>query len=688
MRQPKKEKQPLSKEKIELNRNIAQVSGVQSQSRDLEAIINRSPAVVFLWRKAQGWPVDYVSDNVSQFGYTTEEFISGDLNYVKILYSDDRKRVEEEISRYVGEGLDEFTQEYRIVTKSGKIRWIEDKTKVRRNPEGIITHHEGIITDITERRKRDEELNLRAYLLDNASDSIILHTVEGDFVYVNEAACQTLGYNKIDLLKMNIQQVTGMENSKLFMSRIEEVLEKGSTSFEAIDVLKDGSCRYKDVGSRLVETGGRKLILNVAHDITERRKAEEELKLNAGILASTSDSILVHGLDGAMVYVNETAYKSLGYTREELMSKNIRQIDVGSAEQPRTKQNELMEKGSLVFETTHLHANGNHIPVEVNGKIIESGGKKLILGVCRDIAERKQAEEELKMRSQLLDSATDSIIVHDLAGHILYVNEATSLITGYTREEMLKMNFDQLHVKSPSAYESKEQEILQKISEKGTFIFETTDIRKDGSLVPVEVHDRIIESQGKKLIIGVIRDITERKKMEEYVNQLAYHDPLTGLPNRTLLNDRFNLAQAHAERYKHMLGFLLMDLDKFKEINDSLGHSVGDKVLKEIGRRMVDCIRKTDTVARMGGDEYVVLLAETHSEDDTTGVAKKILEEVKKPLIIDDQEITVTTSIGIALYPRDGNNIDILFKRADSAMYLVKQLGRNGYRYYTQGIEG
>jgi diguanylate cyclase (GGDEF)-like protein/PAS domain S-box-containing protein len=814
VKRSRKSLQSITAGKIDTKGNSDISPNIKSQSKDLEAIINRSSVIVVLKRVAEGWPVDFVSENVGQFGYAAEEFICGGLSFASIIHSEDRKRVEDEVYAFIWEGLEDFTQEYRILTKSGKVRWVEDRTKVRRNSDAVVTHYEGIISDITERRKRDEELNLRAYLLDNVSDSIILHTVEGDLVFVNEAASQSLGYNRVELLKMNILQLGDMENRALYRSRIDEVVENGSASFESKDIRKDGSVRFIEVHSRLVESAGRKLILSTAIDITDRKraeaelklkseelklnsyildnvtnsiyvhdldgnmvfvndtlckflgytrdellnlkpfqlspekdtklfrqrmdilvnkgfdvhevifvnklgdeklvevhgrviesegrqlvlavlrditakkKAEEELKLNADILASTSDSVMVHDFNGTMVYVNETACESLGYTREELMKKNIRQIDVGSPEQSRLKREELMGKGSVVFETTQIRADGTTITVEVNGKIIESKGKKLILGVGRDVTEHKHAEVELRMRSQLLDSATDSIMVHDLEGNIFYVNEAACKLTGYTREELLNLNFHSIHTKSPSGDESKQDEILKRISEKGTVIFESTDIRKDGYLVPVEVHDRIIESEGQKLIIGVIRDITERKQMEEYIKNLAYHDPLTGLPNRTLLYDRFYLAQAHAERYKHILGMMVMDLDKFKDINDTLGHATGDKLLKVIGDRLTECIRKTDTVSRVGGDEFVVLLSEVNSQDDVTGVVEKILEVVRAPVQIDDQMLTITTSVGVALYPKDGRDIDVLIKCADSAMYRAKQLGRNRYENCITDFQG
>jgi diguanylate cyclase (GGDEF)-like protein/PAS domain S-box-containing protein len=533
---------------------------------EMENIINRSSVIVFLWRADEGSPVDYVSSNISQFGYTAEEFISGSIPYVSIIHPEDRKRIVDESSRYQREGLKEFTQEYRIITKTGEVRWIEDKTKVRCGPQGVITHHEGIITDVTERKNMVEELQRNSLLLDNATDFIALHDLEGNFVYVNEMMSKSLGYTREELLSMNLNQLDEQGSVDLGKSRVEEMFEKGSVTFEETNRRKDGFLIPVEVHDRVIQVGKRKLILGVVRDITRRKKSEEKLKLDADILNNTTDSILVHDLEGDMVYVNDTACDSLGYTREELINlKPYKLSPQEDAERFRDRMNKLLEKKSTIDEVTFL--------------------------------------------------------------------------------------------------------------------------RKDGAELPVELHGRIIELGSKELVLAVVRDISERKKMEEHIRQLAYHDSLTGLPNRSLLTDHFHLAQAHAIRYKHLLVLMMMDLDKFKDVNDNLGHSAGDRLLKEVSMRLVESVRKTDTVARMGGDEFVLLLQEINSEGDTSNIARKILEVMRKPFELEGHKLNVTTSIGIAFYPCDGDDMDSLVKHADFAMYRVKEQGRNSFLRYTPDMD-
>jgi len=178
-------------------------------------------------------------------------------------------------------------------------------------------------------------------------------------------------------------------------------------------------------------------------------------------------------------------------------------------------------------------------------------------------------------------------------------------------------------------------------------------------------------------------EVAKLKRTEEAIKQLAYHDSLTGLPNRRLFNDRLDVAIAYAQRNRHKLAMLLLDLDQFKDVNDTLGHSVGDKLLKAVSERLINILRKSDTVARMGGDEFMLMLPEMALGEDAAKVAAKILNAFQDPFVFEGYELRITTSIGIAIYPHDGEDSDTLVKNADIAMYCAKEQGRHKYQYYT-----
>jgi len=191
---------------------------------------------------------------------------------------------------------------------------------------------------------------------------------------------------------------------------------------------------------------------------------------------------------------------------------------------------------------------------------------------------------------------------------------------------------------------------------------------------------------GANTVIISMLDITERKRDEESIRQMAYRDALTGLPNRLLFNDRLNLALAHARRHDQRLVVMLLDLDRFKDINDNLGHRMGDQLLHEVGTRLMGALRQSDTIARMGGDEFMLLLPEITRLEDAYKIAQKILNAFQDPFTVGGQEVNVTTSIGVAIYPTNGTDADTLVKNADIAMYRAKERGRNNYQCYSPAM--
>ena len=189
--------------------------------------------------------------------------------------------------------------------------------------------------------------------------------------------------------------------------------------------------------------------------------------------------------------------------------------------------------------------------------------------------------------------------------------------------------------------------------------------------------------QGEKIFLhALVRDVTERKQTEEKIQQMAFHDSLTGLPNRKLFSDRLGIALAQAQRNQKKVGIAMLDLDNFKGVNDTMGHAVGDLLLQATAERLCAALRKSDTVARIGGDEFVLILPDLRVTEDAIQVAQKIVDNFCKPFLIDTHQLVVTTSIGIAVYPHDGTDEDILLKNADSAMYRAKQAGRARYQLY------
>jgi diguanylate cyclase (GGDEF)-like protein/PAS domain S-box-containing protein len=305
----------------------------------------------------------------------------------------------------------------------------------------------------------------------------------------------------------------------------------------------------------------------------------------------------------------------------------------------------------------------------------------------RLIQEKRQAEEALRESEAryraIVEDQTELICRFLPDGTLTFVNEACCRYFGKKREELIGSSFMPLILDEDQEFVKKQFASLS--LENPVVIYEHRVILPNGQIRWQQWTDRAIFDQQGRLIEfqSVGQDITEQVQAEEQLVYMATHDALTGLPNRRLFNDRLTLEMAHARRNQRKLTVMLLDLDHFKDVNDTLGHSVGDQLLQVVGDRLISLLRKSDTIARMGGDEFMLILPETAQEEDAVRIAVKILEAFRKPFGFDGHEISVTTSIGIAMYPDDGEDADTLMRNADIAMYRAKDQGRDNYQCYS-----
>ncbi len=290
-----------------------------------------------------------------------------------------------------------------------------------------------------------------------------------------------------------------------------------------------------------------------------------------------------------------------------------------------------------------------------------------------------QSEEKCRT---IFDSARDVIIMHDLDGNIMNANKSAESLYGYPKDVLTGMNIKDIAHSGGKPEQKKIEERLKDIRDKGSLVFETVLLDGGSREITVEINARVIEFAGKKAIVSISRDITRRKHAEELIKNMAYEDSLTGLPNRRLFDDRFHIACSGADRNNSRLAILVMDLDGFKDINDSYGHQVGDQVLIEVGRRLRRSIRGNDTVARLGGDEFIILLSDIKTEEDADKITRKIQRFFRDYFLIGGHKIKISLSIGTSIYPDDGRELEDLIKKSDKAMYWVKNHGRDGYRLY------
>ena len=283
-----------------------------------------------------------------------------------------------------------------------------------------------------------------------------------------------------------------------------------------------------------------------------------------------------------------------------------------------------------------------------------------------------------KLRNILASIETEVIMVVDSHRRIQMVNESVNIF-GFSPEEVINKTTDLLYL-DRRVDKNRPTEIYDSINKIGFHIGQATGRKRTGETFPLEI--MTVSLKGSEGVVVVIRDITERKQTEEKIRQMAYHDSLTGLPNRKLFSDRLNIAIVQAQRNQKKVGIAMLDLDHFKDVNDTLGHTMGDLFLKATAERLHADLRKGDTIARFGGDEFVLILPDLETIEDAIQVAQKIVDSFCKPFLVDTHQLVVTTSIGIAVYPDDGTDDDILLRNADIAMYQAKQAGRARYQLY------
>jgi diguanylate cyclase (GGDEF)-like protein/PAS domain S-box-containing protein len=420
---------------------------------------------------------------------------------------------------------------------------------------------------------------------------------------------------------------------------------------------------------------------------TALRHSEERLKgfYNAGLLGVIYWNIL-----GRITGANDKFLEIVGYTREDMLMERISWLDMTPPEyraQDTQAIQELNESGlHQPFEKEYIRKDGTRIPVMVAGAMLKDSFSEGVAFVM-DITERKKSEVEIKLAAMVYRDSSEAMMVTDADRNIIAVNPAFEHITGYKNDEVIGRN---LRVLKSDRHDGLFYHAMWKeIYTSGRWKGELWNRKKNGELFAAQLSiNTILKEDGSHhRYVGLLSDITEKKQSEDLIWTQANFDNLTGLPNRRMFRDHLQQEIRKSQRSQTPLALMFLDLDGFKYVNDTLGHDMGDILLKEAAQRLNGCMRASDSVARLGGDEFTVILSELHDPGNVDRVARHILKTLSDPFQLGEEIVHVSASIGITLYPNDSTEIEDLIKNADQAMYAAKQEGKNRFHYFTPALQ-
>ncbi len=548
-----------------------------------------------------------------------------------------------------------------------------------------------------------EERKLNESILKLAGPIILVIDKSGAIVNFNKTAEELTGYSFEDVKgKPYFWKNFLLPEERTRTEQVFSLAMAGnlSTQIENYWIDKHGGKRLISWSNSLLtdDAGNASSLIAIGTDITQQRKAEVAMQLlgettqNAG-----SGVVLVRAESGTIHYANKHFEEMFGYGSGELQGKPISLINAPSDKSPQQTADEIIttlkREGTWSGEILNRKKDGSQVWSIANVSSFQHPEfGTLLIAHQTDITERKLNEQLLKKYSQeiedLYNHAPCGYHSIDAEGRIVRVNQTELDWLGYSREEMVgKFLMDFLTPVHGQAVLNN----MDRLIKSGHLSNEEREfVRKDGTTLKVELNSTAVYDENGKFLMSrsIVTDISDRKIFESQIQQLAYYDHLTGLPNRRLFRDRLEQDIKRVARSKTSLALLFVDLDRFKEVNDTLGHDKGDLLLIEAARRIRQHVRETDTLARLGGDEFTIILSEYREISNIERVVQSVVNDLTIPFDLGTGNVGhISASVGISIYPEDARNIDDLLKNADQAMYAAKQAGRNGYRYFTRSMQ-
>ncbi|WP_185817640.1 bifunctional diguanylate cyclase/phosphodiesterase [Shewanella atlantica] len=641
-------------------------------------------------------------------GYSADELAG---RKTSVIYESDEE-YERQGHRYFNLNAEDKLKPYEAnyVRKDGTIVVGETSRIVIKTIDGQIQGYMGFIRDVTERNKTAMKLQASEAMLSHHIQNTPLGYISWDrnlnCIELNSSAEEIFGYSVDEVRGRSLVDLLVSQEVRGDINKIGKALFKNNEASRNINenITKDGRaiiCEWYN--TPIVSESGEVIgVTSLVQDITRNRQTQADLhetekkfreqsQRYAEVIWGANIGTWEWNVQTGKTIFNERWAEMLGYTLKELEPVTIysweKLLNPDDADNVHELLNSCFRSELEIFECEFrmLHKNGSWVWILDRGRVVEwtNDGKPVRMsGTHQDITKSKQSEEELKLAARVFTYAREGITITDTSGVIIDVNDAFSAITGYTRDEVIGGNPRLLqsgrHL--PEFY----KEMWATLQEKGHWTGEIWNKRKNGEVYPeiLTISAVLDDASVVQHYVALFNDITAIKEHQGQLERIAHYDMLTHLPNRTLLADRLTQSMRHCRRQNSLLAVAFLDLDGFKEVNDTYGHVVGDELLIVVSSRMKEALRSVDTLARIGGDEFVAVMEDIETVEDCEPMLERLLQAASEPVLVGGVRLEVSASIGVTIYPQDGVDADQLMRHADQAMYVAKQEGKNRYRLF------